>query len=495
MGRLDLRRGLQVVRKHVPNNRSGEGRGFNLWRLLEDYVRDVQGAVSPMLVLALVPIIGALAMGVEGSNWWLTQRSLQNAADTAALAAAENATTSAAGSGSASSYSVAGCSANPGDFDCEAVAAAGRAGYANGANNVVVYPQYLTSGCPGSTTTCYQVTVTKTVPLYLLPIVGFRGNTTLSSGLAQTVSAVAVAAPTGGAAPPFCIVALGSAAKKNLTINGGPKSDMPGCAIASNGATDCNGLPIDGTIASYAASGDANTCAANGNNKPIPSTISDPYSGLSSDVPSHSCTSYSQVPANPKKDPALNAANQLSGTISGTKVVCGDAQLTGAVTLSAGATLVVVDGQLALNGQTITGTSTNTTTGADGATIIFTGNTNPPITPNPQFVTGSGTVAVNAPTSGTWKGIGLYQDSDTSRVASSSITFAGNTPTLQINGLIYTPNAGVTISGAIGSNNACVGFLADTFTINGTGSVIDEPGCSPITLSGFGGGTKIALVK
>ena len=63
------------------------------------YARDRRGAVSPILILALVPIIGAMGMALEASNWWLMQRGLQNAADTAAMAANWNGGTSPAGSG------------------------------------------------------------------------------------------------------------------------------------------------------------------------------------------------------------------------------------------------------------------------------------------------------------------------------------------------------------------------------------------------------------
>src|ERR1700683_2921983 len=153
-------------RAKIGNSRRPSWASALLRRIL-NYAGDRKGAVSPILILALVPIIGTMGMALEASNWWLMQRSLQNAADTAAMAANWNGGTTAAGSGSVTSYSTAGCSTNPGYFDCEAVGAAAQAGFTNGSNNVVVYPQYRAT-CPIGSGACWQVTVTKQVPLYLL---------------------------------------------------------------------------------------------------------------------------------------------------------------------------------------------------------------------------------------------------------------------------------------------------------------------------------------
>src|SRR5579871_5594466 len=144
-------------------------------RRLARYFTDRRGAISPLLVLAMVPLIGALGVAIEASNWWLTQRTLQSAADGAALAASWNGgTTVATGdSGSGSSYSTSGCASTPDAFDCEAVAAAAKDGFTNGSNRVVVFPQYFAS-CSNPPLTgatpppCYKVTINKQLPLYLL---------------------------------------------------------------------------------------------------------------------------------------------------------------------------------------------------------------------------------------------------------------------------------------------------------------------------------------
>ena len=95
-------------------------------------------------------------------------------------------------------------------------------------------------------------------------------------------------------------------------------------------------------------------------------TVADPYAGLAANIPADSCGgSYPQEPAK-KKDPALPAANQWSGTYSlltGAKVVCGDQQLVGNTTIN-NTTLVIENGQLDTKGYTLTGS---------GLTVVFSG--------------------------------------------------------------------------------------------------------------------------
>src|SRR3979490_22069 len=78
---------------------------------------DERGAVSIMMGFLIIPLVGFLALGFEVSNWYLTTRGMQNAADSATIAAAINA------------------GAN---YDVEARAVAAQYGFVNGANNVTV---------------------------------------------------------------------------------------------------------------------------------------------------------------------------------------------------------------------------------------------------------------------------------------------------------------------------------------------------------------------
>ena len=126
--------------------------------------------------------------------------------------------------------------------------------------------------------TCLQVTIQKkvAVPGRNPRIPGSGG--TLNGSPAQLITATAIATSQGGSRDSSCITALGSTGVvQDLTVNGGPNSNMAGCAVASSGDATCHGHPIGGTIASYAANGDTNDCAANANDLPDPSTpLADP---------------------------------------------------------------------------------------------------------------------------------------------------------------------------------------------------------------------------
>src|SRR6267143_2729902 len=112
---------------------------------------DERGAVSVTMGLLLIPLVGALGIGFEVSNWYLTTRGMQNAADAAALAAATN-----AGS----------------NYDVEARAVAAQYGFVNGTNNITIAVAN-TAACPSGGNTCYSVTISGFMPLLLSQVIGY----------------------------------------------------------------------------------------------------------------------------------------------------------------------------------------------------------------------------------------------------------------------------------------------------------------------------------
>ena len=302
-----------------------------------------RGSVAPMLAFMLVPLIGSMALAGELSSWLLTNRGLQNAADSAAIAAATNNNTSYE-SGSSTIY----------NYQAEANAVAASYGFTNGSSNVTVTVTTTTaSPCP-SGVTCYQVTVTKKVPLYLVQIVGYTGNSTLSGANAETLSATAVATP-GAAGASFCVVALGGSGV-TLLSHGGPDANLSGCDVGSNGSMTCTGHDL-GADAGYAVGTDSGCGAVQHSNQ---KAITDPYASLASNIPANSCggaaSNYPQEPG--KHGTPLPATNQLNSSFTwtaGTTIICGDAQLTGDVTVPSTTTkLVIVNGQLDTGSNTFT---------------------------------------------------------------------------------------------------------------------------------------------
>jgi hypothetical protein len=88
-------------------------------------------------------------------------------------------------------------------------------------------------------------------------------------------------------------------------------------------------------------------------------------------------------------------------------------------------------------------------------------------------MTGGGTLDFMAPTSGTWKGIALYQDPNLG-TSGVDFTYAGNSPTWNITGVVYFPYASITFKGAVNKSSygqSCLLFVADNITMKGTASI------------------------
>src|SRR6185312_10296678 len=150
-----------------------------------------RGAVSVVMGVMMIALVGALGIGFEVSNWYMSIRSMQNAADSAALAAATN-------GGS--------------NYDVEAKAVAAQYGFVNGTKNISVAASN-TAACPGGGNNCYSVAISGVVPLYVSQLVGYRGDATLNGAPAKQLSSLAVA-KTG---TQLCLLALaGSGAAQGI---------------------------------------------------------------------------------------------------------------------------------------------------------------------------------------------------------------------------------------------------------------------------------------
>jgi hypothetical protein len=417
---------------------------------------DQRGTAAVMMGLLMAPFIGALAVGFEVSNWYLTSRGMQNAADAAVLAAATNA------------------GAN---YDVEARAVAAQYGFINGINNVMVAVSN-TAACPAGGSNCYSVSITGYQPLLLSQIVGYSGDATLNGSAEKRLSATAVA---NQATRPqdLCMLALaGSGAAQGIRTNGAPTANMNGCSVMSNTAAQCNGSNLG---AGYGlAHGTSSGCGATPMSN-IPK-VTDPYAGFASNIPAYSSSGCNAANSYQESKHgnlySVDSHNQLSGTLNlsgGNNFLCGDQMLTGDVTINTPpgtpAVLIIENGQLDLNGFALR------TSSGSAVTLVFSGDDSKapcPCTHAPTDNTnGSGGVLdIAAPTSGPWSGVAIYQDP--SLTSGVDVSAAGNSPTWNISGLIYMPHASVTLKGAIDkatNGKSCLVMVADNFTISGTAGI------------------------
>jgi hypothetical protein len=406
---------------------------------------DQRGNVAVVTALLLPALMGALGLGFEVSNWYVTKRSMQNAADAATIAAATN--------GGAS-------------YAAEAKAVAATYGFVNGVKNVTVTATNA-AACPSGGNTCYSVTITGLVPLYLSSVIGFRGDASVNSSPQKKLSSAAVANFTT-AQVPVCLLALGLTGAQDIVTNGNPKANMSGCSVMANTSSRCNGSNLN---APYGLAHGTNSGCGVIQVSGVPA-VTDPFSTLANNIPPNNCASYPQEPSH-RGDPALPAANLWSGhqSLSGNVQLCGDLQLTGDVIIDApaGAVLVIENGQLDTNGFRFA------TANGSALTVVFSGTNGGSYTHAP---TGGGTIDITAPTSGAWSGVALYQDPNLT--TGVNISAAGNSPTWDITGLVYLPNASVTLSGAVNKSSngqSCFVMVMNDVTINGTGDISESGGC------------------
>lgn len=401
--------------------------------------RDRSGNIAAITALLIVPLVGCLSLATEGASWFLTQRAAQAAADAAVLAAAAN--------GDASTYAA------------EASAVATNAGFTNGTNYTTVAAANNVACPSGSGSTCYSVTITRTLPLYLTQIVGYSG--TSGQGGRQLIEAVAYAsAPTN---TDDCMVTLSSTG--GFTLKGGPGFSAAGCDLYSNGTAACSGH--NGGFELSTTVGTTNTCglAQKTGASPQPETY---YANLYSGNPLLNCVTVTS-PATSGQ--TLNPTKATCITISGSFTVPAGGTTT-INTATQGTVFVIKSGgNLNLNGTLTTPSVGN------GLTIIFSANGKGN---SPGFISSgsTGTLEYSAPTSGTWSGVAMYQDPSNQKA--STQTYSGGSPTFDITGVVYAPYTDLTFTGNINHDirtggNACLIVIANTMGVNGNGSIFSNP--------------------
>lgn len=148
-----------------------------------------------------------------------------------------------------------------------------------------------------------------------------------------------------------------------------------------------------------------------------------------------------------------NLTNTGSGSLSlgaGNYTIGGNFSSTGSSSVSLGSGLYEIGGNLSLTGS---GSQTGT-----GVTFYTQGS---------DTLTGSGNMNLTAPTSGTYNGVLIYQPS--SDASAMSITGSGGD---NITGILYAPAAQLTLTGS-GSLHVSLDMIVDTLKVTGSGSVVD----------------------
>jgi len=406
---------------------------------------DRRGNVAILSALAFPALIGAMGVGAEVASWYGGKRGLQNAADSAAIAAATNGTDEG--------------------YDDEARAVAAQYGFKSDMSGTTVTAQN-NQPCPaGGDNECYRVTISRVQPLFLAQVVGYKGDLMVGGRPYKRIESTALAIQ-GEGPRQYCILTLATSGNA-LRTNGAPFADLSGCNVMSNADAMCNGHDTKADVGDAAGVNDG--CGKKKNSHVDP--LEDPYAELADNIPTVSDTNCPVAPKK-KQDPALPSDHVLSGTFPTEPFrKCGDIWLSGPLFVTEPDTVMVIkDGSLDLRGNTIM-----TMPGAS-LTIIFTGTANRAHGP-----VGNGKFDIAAPpkdSSSPWKGMAFYQDPATTQGV--DITEAGNQPIWNITGMVYLPRSDVTFSGAVSkasNGKACFAMVVHTLLINGTGSILNHGEC------------------
>jgi Putative Flp pilus-assembly TadE/G-like len=381
-----------------------------------------RGQVMVLICVALVAVVGMIAVVADFSFMQHQRNMMQTAADSAATAGAEE--------------------LNYGDVVAAGKADAARNGYSDGQSRVTVAINNPPSSGPNASNAAYvEAIVTKPEPTYFLRAFGVS---------TMTVSARAVAYVGGG---PNCIYVLNPTASGALSANGSVNmqsscgiivDSSASDALAANGGATVEASSI-GVVGGYTSGGSVAFT-------PTPKTgvvaASDPLAYVR--APTVGSCAQTNFSVSGNTGSSSSPYQLYAGTYCGGISIKGTSWLhfnPGTYILAGGGMNVDVN-------ATVTGTGVTfyDTTGLGG----YGG------------ITLKGTLNFAAPTSGSLAGILFFQDRSTPGSAAGS-TINGNASST-LDGAIYFRTTQITYSGNSSVNGYSI-VVADQIVINGNSTV------------------------
>nr|WP_137677352.1 pilus assembly protein TadG-related protein [Parerythrobacter lutipelagi] len=408
--------------------------------------RDAKGNTLAVFGLSLIPLIGAVGLGVDATQWILWKRQLHSAADLGALAGAR-----ALADGHTVNNAVRRSLAH------------------NDLRNFTIKEinNAPTSGPHTGNDQAVQVVLTTQEKL------PFSGLFMDAAPVIQ-ISAIAENAVT----VPNCVITLDTAST-GIEIVGSSRVQM-NCGLASNSNFDATTSDLIDAGA-LSAVGTVNTGGGITSDTKVNdgiTSVADPYAGkLPTPNAQSSCSpnSWPLIKGNTTINPATGrcfAGLQIQG---------------GTTTLLPGTYLIGEKGISIAAGATLKG---------DGVTIIFTSTAS---TFNDRkigtfSIAGGATVQLSAPTTGTYKGVIIYQDPRTPDKSTNNLNVTGNSDSY-FEGAIYAPSVGVKFTGNsdLGMSAACMQIVAKYAFFEGNTDVTNN--CpSGSGAAAYGGGGTVRLI-
>jgi hypothetical protein len=402
---------------------------------------DRSGATAVFVGLAMMAVLGFVALGIDVGSWYSLRRQTQNAADSAAFSAATAMT------------------AGAGDAAAQARAVAAAYGFTQGVDGATVTVNTPpAAGAYASDTAAVEVILTRPAPHLFTRLFGVGASAIAGRAVGHE-----------GAPGTACVLALHSTASASALETGSANVQLNGCSLFSNssstaafelkGAASVSALSV-GMVGGYSVSNNAVLSTTQGV-KTGQQALADPYANVP--IPSYSGCTY-------------NSASLSSGTYSTSNtsptVFCNGLTLNSGVKVTLNPGVYVIDrGALQINGgATLTGT---------GVTLVLTSSTGSNYAT--ASINGNSTVNLSAPTTGPTAGMVFYQDRNAP--SGGSDTFNGGS-TQVLSGAVYFPNQSLVFTG--GSSTATSGCTQLV-----SGSVVFE-GNSTLALNCAGTGVRPA---
>jgi Flp pilus assembly protein TadG len=431
-----------------------------------------RGAVAFATIIALVPLIGVVALGGEAGSWYVTRQHAQNAADAAAYSGAVQQLC----------ISNAPCAVTQ-TVDYRAKQAAAQNAFCNAGSTSYPGSQCSTSlpsgvsqtvqiaslaSWKGTAGTYVQATVTQQQPAYLARVLGLS---------TVNVPATAVATVKSVVYPPCVLSLTGS-----ISFQGSPNINAPNCGMASNDkakdAINFTGGGMSMNLGSLSTVGGCTGTASFCNTALtyMPAPTINPFTALDGALTTL-CGTNPTLPAKcglPKCSGsdlvAYTAANKCTNDSISTK---GNT----AFNLAAGVSVYFISGTLTLKG----GSTVTCNSPCTGVTFI--------LLPGASIDTkGGGILTLKGPSTAPsasslpaalQSSAALFQYMSMYDVSATPVTFGGNS-NINLTGNIYAPNADVTFQGnptiAVGGAGGCGQLIAKSVAFNGN-ATFDTTGC------------------
>jgi Flp pilus assembly protein TadG len=414
-----------------------------VWRR---FAGDRGGAMAMTLGLLMTSFAGMAAISVDVSDWYSTHRSMQAAADAAALGGA--------------------LELSEGGTNTQAIAAAttdaqlNTSGLGTGtAINVTIDPN----------TNNVTATLSKHADMLLSGIFMPSAATITASATAGIVNTAGGSAST----TPYCLIVTSPSAANVVTLSGSSSIQASGCAVVIN-STSTSGTSISGstTIKSKTLCGPGGFLVSGSSTyQPAATTcsaVSDPYANFTPPPGvSNPCnyTNFQTYGSNYYKYTDQNG-NSYTNTTGVSTITLSPGVYCGGINFGAYTNASFQPGIYILrNGGLVT--SGNTTATGNGVAFYLTGSGTATQLANDNVnLSASTTLTITAPTTGPMAGIAIFEDRSAA-TGTLTNTLSGNS-TVNFTGLLYFGNQNVNVSGS--SENQSAGFtMMVAYTLNYSG--------------------------